>query len=195
MKNRKKFKISIIALGFTFFSSGHIAAQGMPVYDNTNFLALGQSLIESAKQTSELLKTARFLKEQKERIEKVNAVIKQLRTVREIVENNQSLYETVRRDLRAIISSPYISPEEVDLISESFNSLMENALEDLDLMQQLLTSDMLNMDDAQRLEVLESQRMRSREVIREIGLKKQRYEILIEFRRIKEEINRRQAQY
>jgi hypothetical protein len=62
-------------------------------------------------------------------------------------------------------------------------------------MQQLLTSDILNMDDAQRLEVLESQRMRSREVIREIGLKKQRYEILIEFRRIKEEINRRQAQY
>ncbi len=193
--NRKKFKILIIALSFTFFSSGHIVAQGMPVYDNTNFLALGQSLIESAKQTSELLKTARFLKEQKERIEKVNAVIKQLRTVREIVENNQSLYETVRSDLRAIISSPYISPEEVDLISESFNSLMENALEDLDFMQQLLTSDMLNMDDAQRLEVLESQRMRSREVIREIGLKKQRYEILIEFRRIKEEINQRQAQY
>lgn len=195
MKNRNKLTTCALAFALILLLPAGAACQGMPVYDNTNFLALGQSLIESAKQTSELLKTARFLKEQKERIEKVNAVIKQLRTVREIVENNQSLYETVGRDLREIISSPYISPEEVDLISESFNSLMENALEDLDFMQQLLTSDILNMDDAQRLEVLENQRMRSREVIREVGLKKQRYEILIEFRRIKEEINRRQAHY
>ncbi|MBZ9629772.1 conjugal transfer protein [Salegentibacter sp. LM13S] len=195
MKNRNKLKSLIIVLAITFFPSGHIVAQGMPVYDNTNFLALGQSLIESAKQTSELLKTARFLKEQKERIEKVNAVINQLKAVREIVENNQHLYETVREDLRQIISSPYIRAQEVDRISESFNSLMENALEDLDFMQQLLTNDILNMDDAQRMEVLETQRMRSRQVIREIDLKKQRYETLIEFRRIKDLINQRQTQY
>ncbi len=195
MKNRNKFKTLLLALAISILLPAGAACQGMPVYDNTNFLALGQSLIESAKQTSELLKTARFLKEQKERIQKVNAVINQLKTVREIIENNQHLNETVRQDLRQIISSPYIRAEEVDRISESFNSLMENALEDLDFMQQLLTNDILNMDDAQRMEVLETQRMRSRQVIREIDLKKQRYETLIEFRRIKELINQRQTQY
>lgn len=195
MKTRNQLNSLLIALTIAILLPTGAVCQGMPVYDNTNFLALGQSLIESAKQTSELLKTARFLKEQKERIEKVNTVINQLKKVREIIENNQRLYETVRQDLRQIISSPYIRAEEVDRISESFNSLIENALEDLDFLQKLLTSDIFKMDDAQRMEILEIQRMRSRQVIHEIELKKQRFETLIEFRRIKELINQRQTRY
>ncbi len=179
----------------TFCMSGRMEAQGMPVYDNTNFLALGQQLIESAKQTSELLKTVRFLKEQKERIEQVSAIVKQLKTVREIIENNQHLYEMVQNDLRDILNSPYIQAGEVEQISESFNSLIENALTDLDFMQDLLTSNYLNMTDAERLEILEYQRLRSREMIHEIELKKQRYRSIIEFRKIREAINSRQTNY
>lgn len=177
------------------FMSGRVAAQGMPVYDNTNFLALGQSLIESAKQTSELLKTVKFLKEQKERIEQVSSIVKQLKTVKEIIENNQKLYETVQNDLREILNSPYIRADEVQLISESFNSLIENALSDLDFMQDLLTSNFLNMTDAERLEILEAQRLRSREMIHEIELKKRRYHTIIEFREVKKAINSREPNY
>ena len=56
-------------------------SQGMPVYDNTNFISLAKSLIESAKQTTQLLKTVEFLKTQKENIEKVNNVVRQLKAV------------------------------------------------------------------------------------------------------------------
>lgn len=174
---------------------GRVSAQGMPVYDNTNFLALGQQLIESAKQTSELLRTAQFLKEQKERIEQVSSIIKQLKIVREIIDNNQQLYETVQRDLSEILNSPYIRADEVDRISESFNSLIEIALEDLGFMQELLTSNYLNMTDAERLAVLEAQRLRSREMIHEIELKKRRYRAIIEFREIREVINTRETNY
>lgn len=172
-----------------------VGAQGMPVYDNTNFLALGQSLIESAKQTSELLKTVKFLKEQKERIEEVSSIVKQLKMVREIIENNQQLYETVQEDLREILTSPYIRSDEVELISESFNSLIENALSDLEFMQDLLTSNFLNMTDAERMAILEEQRLRSREMIHEIALKKRRYSAIIEFRQVKESINSRATNY
>jgi len=170
-------------------------AQGMPVYDNTNFLALGQQLFESAKQTSELLKTVNFLKEQKERIEQVSSIVKQLKTVKEIIANNQYLYETVQDDIREILNSPYILADEVNLISESFNSLIKIALEDLSFMQDLLTSNYLNMTDAERLEILETQRLRSREMIHEISLKKKRYATIIEFRKIKEAIDSRKSQY
>ena len=175
--------------------SGRIEAQGMPVYDNTNFLALGQQLIESAKQTSELLKTVQFLREQKERIEQVSSIVKQLKTVREIIENNQHLYEMVQNDLREILNSPYIRADEVEQISESFNSLIENALADLGFMQDLLTSNYLNMTDAERLAILEAQRLRSREMLHEIELKKRRYHSIIEFRELKEMINSRVTNY
>ena len=61
--NIKRF---VVILSIALFSSGHIVAQGMPVYDNTNFISLAKQLIESAKQTSNLLKTVEFLKQQKE---------------------------------------------------------------------------------------------------------------------------------
>ena len=49
-----------IALIFALLMPAGSACQGMPVYDNTNFITLGKQIIESAKQTSELLKTVEF---------------------------------------------------------------------------------------------------------------------------------------
>ena len=68
---------------------GH--TQGMPVYDNTNFISLTKSLIESAKQTSQLLKTVEFLNEQKQRLEQVSSVIKQLLAVRRLFRTTRNL--------------------------------------------------------------------------------------------------------
>ena len=59
-------------------------SQGMPVYDNTNFISLVKQLVESGKQTSNLMKTVSFLKQQKENLEKVNDVIKQLNAVKKV---------------------------------------------------------------------------------------------------------------
>ncbi|SDL28914.1 hypothetical protein SAMN04488034_10383 [Salinimicrobium catena] len=188
-----KTKILLILVLAMFSQKGQ--AQGMPVYDNTNFITLGKSLIESAKQTSELLKTVKFLKEQKERLEQVSNVVKQVKAVQEILENNQQLYNTVQQDLREILNSPYIRPEEVDRISDSFNSIIEMALEDLDFMQQLLTSNLLNMTDAERLAVLEAQKERSRSMRAEIDLRYKRYRAIISVREMQDRILNREINY
>ena len=85
MKNT--IRTLVLTMTLTIFLSGHIVAQGMPVYDNTNFISFAKSLVESAKQTSQLLKTVQFLKTQKDNIEKVNNAIKQLKAVRELAKN------------------------------------------------------------------------------------------------------------
>ncbi len=179
---------AILIILFLLFSVNSSTAQGVPVYDNTNFLSLVKSLVESAKQTSQLLKTVEFLRDQKEKIERVNSVIKQLKAVKEITQNNHILISTVRRDLREILNSPHIRPEEVVLISESFNSIIELSLEDLNFMQQVLSSSFLNMTDAQRIEILEAQRLRSRIMVAEINQKYRRYQNVISFREIQEQI-------
>lgn len=192
---RKATIILALTLALFFLSSAPATCQGMPVYDNTNFISLAKQLIESAKQTSQLLKTVEYLKQQKERIEKVNNVLKQLKAAREIVTNNQQLFDMVRGDLKEILNSPYIQTEEVQHISDAFNKIIDRSLEDVEFMDQLLTSNFLEMTDAERLEILQQQKEASREMIMEIGVKKRRYEMVIDFREMQDRINNREKGY
>ena len=193
MKNN--IRTLIIALTIILSSSGHIEAQGMPVYDNTNFISLAKSLIESAKQTSQLLKTVQFLKAQKENIEKVNNVVRQLKAVKELARNNQILFNIVRDDLRDILNSPYIKPEEVNRISGSFDAIIENSLESLDFIDQILSNNYLKMTDGQRAEILKEKELQSKEMVAEIRSKTRRYQEIIAFRKMQALINGREAKY
>ena len=193
MKNR--IKILVIALGLIFFVPNHAMAQGMPVYDNTNFISFAKSLIESAKQTSQLLKTVEFLKKQKENIERVNNVIRQLKAVRELAKNNQILFNVVQDDLREILNSPYIKPDEVTRISDSFNSIIENSLETLDFVDKVLSNDFLKMTDAERTEILKEKERESAEMVAEINKKTERYRDIISFRKMQDKINNRETSY
>lgn len=192
-----KTNLKIVALALVIFLllPGGATAQGMPVYDNTNFVSLAKSLVESAKQTSQLLKTVDFLKQQKERIEQVSNVIKQLNAVRELYKNNQKLYGMVQKDLRAILNSPYIKAEEVNRISESFNAIIEKSLEDLDFVSQILSSNTLKMTDAERAQFLKEREEASKEMVAEITLKTKRYYEIISFRTMQDKINNRDTNY
>ena len=193
MKN--KIRTLIIALTFAILLPTSATCQGMPVYDNTNFISFAKSLIESAKQTSQLLKSVEFLKKQKENIEKVNNVIQQLKAVRELTRNNQRLFDIVQDDLREILNSPYIKPDEVNRVSESFNAIIENSLDGLDYIDQILSSDNMKMTDAERAEVLKEKELESKEMVAEIEAKTRRYREIIAFREMQDKINNRETNY
>ncbi len=188
-----KSKIVMFALAMLF--SFNMKAQGMPVYDNTNFISLVKSLVESAKQTAQLIKTAEFLKQQKENLEKVNNVVRQLRAVREIGRNNTRLIQVMKKDLRDILDSPYIKPEEVQRVTESFNSLVESSLETMDFIDQILSSDYLKMSDSDRAEILKEKEEQSKEMVSEIRLRTRRYRDIISFRKMQDRVNNREMAY
>jgi hypothetical protein len=190
---KKTIKIIVLAFAIIILLPARATGQGMPVYDNTNFISFTKSLIESAKQTSQLLKTVQFLKTQKENIEKVNNVIRQLKAVREMARNNQRLFNIVQDDLREILNSPYIKPDEVNRVSESFNSIIENSLDGLEYIDQILSSNTLKMTDAERAEVLKEMELKSKEMVAEIEAKTKRYREIIAFREMQAVINGRKA--
>lgn len=192
---RHKIVTIVLTLSFFFLLPARATCQGMPVYDNTNFISFMKSLLESGKQTANLMKTVKFLKTQKENIDKVNNVIKQLKAVKELAKNNQKLFETVQYDLREILNSPYIKPDEVDRISESFNAIIENSMAGLDYIDEILTSDNLKMTDAERAEVLKEKELESNEMVAEIEAKTRRYREIIAFREMQDKINNREAKY
>lgn len=184
-----------LALALALLMPAGATCQGMPVYDNTNFISFMKSLLESGKQTSQLLKTVKFLKTQKENIEKVNNVIKQLKAVRELAENNQRLYQVVQGDLREILNSPFIKPDEVTRISDSFDAILENSIAAMEYIDQILSSDSMKMTDAERAAVLKEKELESKEMVAEIEAKTRRYREIIAFREMQQKINNRETNY
>lgn len=192
---KQKALTLVMALTVSLLLPAGAACQGMPVYDNTNFISMTKSLVESAKQTSELLKTVAFLKEQKDNIVKVNTTIKQLKAVRELVRNNERLFRTVQQDLRDILNSPYIRASEVEQISKSFEQILDTAIDDLDFVNQVLSSDFFKMTDAERTAILMEKKEASREMVAELEVKTRRYREIISFRRMQDIINHREEKY
>ncbi|MCM4164037.1 conjugal transfer protein [Arenibacter sp. P308M17] len=190
-----KTKILIIVMAFIFLLPARAMCQGIPTYDNTNFISLVKQLIESGKQTANIIKTVKFLKAQKENFEKVNDVVKQLRAVREIGRNNQRLIDMMQDDLRNILDSPYIKPEEVARVSESFTAVIENSLDTMDFIDEILSSDYLKMSDAERAEILKEKELESQEMVSNITTKTRRYKDIISFRKMQDKINNRETEY
>lgn len=188
-----KTKILVLAIALLF--SLNIKAQGMPTYDNTNFISLVKQLIESGKQTSNIIKTVQFMKTAKENIEKVNDVVRQLNAVREIGRNNQRLINMMQDDLRDILNSPYIKPDEVAKVSESFSAVVQNSLDTLDFIDEILSSDYLKMTDAERAEILKEKELESKEMVSNIKTKTKRYKDIISFRKMQDKVNNRETDY
>ena len=192
-RNKLLYKkvLLISSLVFLWFSKGF--SQGMPVYDNTNFIALGKSIVESAKQTSQMIKTVKFLKAQKERVDKINSAVKQLKSIKELQDNNTYLYNTVKRDLREILNSPYIKIEEITTISNSFNAIVNNSVQSLELVNQILKRDFFKMNDSERFMILEEHKKRSNEMVSDIRYKTKMYYEIIEFREMQDLVTNRDA--
>ncbi len=192
---RHTMRTLMLSALFVVLIGSKALAQGMPVYDNTNFISFVKSLLESGKQTANLMKTVKFLKTQKENIDKVNDVIKQLQAVRELARNNQRLYDVVQSDLRDILNSPFIKPDEVIRISDSFDAILQNSMEGMEYIDQILSSDNMKMTDAERAEVLKEQELKSKEMVSEIETKTRRYREIIQFREMQHKINNRETDY
>ncbi len=194
-----KTKIKTISLGLILMIShllpARAACQGMPTYDNTNFISLVKQLIESGKQTANIIKTVQFLKTQQENIEKVNDVVRQLNAVREIGRNNQRLIQMMQNDLRDILDSPYIKPGEVTRVSESFTAIVENSIETMDFIDEILSSDYLKMSDADRAKILKQKELESMEMVSNIKVKTKRYKDIISFRKMQDKINNRETDF
>lgn len=192
---RKRVSAIIIALTLALLMPARATAQGMPVYDNTNFISLVKSLVESAKQTSQLIKSVKFLKDAKERIEKVSSVVQQLRAVQEIANNNQRLIQIMQDDIQDILNSPYIKPEEVSRVVESFEAIVQNSLDTVDFIDEVLSSDYLKMSDAERAAILKAKEMESKEMVSTVNTKTRRYRDIISFRKMQDKVNNRQTNY
>jgi len=105
------------------------------------------------------------------------------------------LYDVVQDDLREILNSPFIKPDEVTRISGSFDAILENSMAGMEYIDQILSSDNMKMTDAERAEVLKEKELESKEMVAEIEAKTRRYREIIQFREMQHKINNRETNY
>ena len=122
-------------------------------------------------------------------------MVRQLKAVREIGRNNQRLIQMMQNDLRDILDSPYIKPDEVSRVSESFTAIVENSLDTMDFIDEILSSDYLKMTDSERAEVLKEKELESKEMVSNVKTKARRYKDIISFRKMQDKINNRETNY
>ena len=72
---------------------------------------------------------------------------------------------------------------------------MEHSLDQLDFMGHVLSNDFLNMTDAERLDILEAQRVESRKMLADIKHRKKRYDMIISFRKMQALFKDRKPNY
>jgi len=121
----------------------------------------------------------------------VSNLLQQLSAVQELIQNNQQLFNMVQNDLQEILNSPYIKPDEIDRIADSFNDILESAMESVDYVNTILSSGLLKMEDADRAKVLKEHELKSKEMVAEIQAKTRRYREIISFRKMQDRINNR----
>ena len=192
---KTKIRILVMAIALMLLIPSKAASQGMPTYDNTNFISLVKQLVESGKQTAQMIKSVKFLKDAKESIEKVSSVVQQLKAVQKIAQNNQHLIQVMQNDLQDILNSPYIKPEEVTRVAESFDAIVQNSLDTVDFIGEILSSDNLKMTDAERAEVLKKKEQESKEMVSNIRTKTKRYRDIISFRKMQDKVNNRETNF
>lgn len=167
-----------------FLLSFRLGAQGMPVYDNTNFLTLGKQLLESGKQTSQLIQTVNFLKQQKERLEQVSGVIRDLKLIGEIIEDHKTLHGELQREFQLLQSSNLLANHELRELSKTLENIMGASLDDMDLIRQLLRNDHFKMTDKDRLDLLERRRRSMEGASASCKAQVKRYRAMIHFRKM-----------
>lgn len=182
-------KKTLLICVFTFLSQLNFYGQGMPVYDNTNFIALGQQLISMAKQTAEVIKTVNFLREQKERIEQVSNAVRDFNTVARLIRRNQEIYGILNNDLRNLISNPLVTPNEAQRLYDRVERLYDISVEDLDLIEKILTSNFLKMEDTERMDKLREAEKRADETFSKLTIEIKDYNTIVQFREFQQAVD------
>jgi hypothetical protein len=93
------------------------------------------------------------------------------------------------------LNSPFIKPGEITRISDSFNAIIDTSLDNLDFIDQILSSDYMKMSDAERASILKAKEVQTKEMVAEITKKTERYRDIISFRKMQDKINNREIAY
>lgn len=186
-----KTTIYLILLA-TFLNVKPVRAQGMPVFDLSNVLALTEQITATGALVTETMKGVKILQEQKENIERVSNAIRTINQISRLLERQNRIAGILNNDIRRIMQNPNISVREGISLYDKGNRLLDITMEDVRLMEQILQDSFIKMEDADRMENLRLAEKTAAMALLEIEFEIDQYDQAIAFRELQTAINQMQ---
>ncbi len=138
---------------FAFAVFGYSYAQ-IPVTDAAANSSLIQTIAQGAKQVKQGLQTVKLLKEAKKALTKVNNAVRDINDIQEIYEMQKYLIESSTKNINKVVKTGLLKPKETTKMYNSYNNLFDGAIKSLEGVDKILTNNLFEMKDAERLKFI-----------------------------------------
>ena len=141
---------SRLLLFFALASTGTCFGQ-LPVTDAAANTSLLERIVQGAKQVKQGLETVKLLKDAKEAVTIVNNAVRDINDIQEIYEMQKYLIESSTENINKLKASGMLTPRETTKMYNSYNNLFDGAIKSLEGVDKILTNNLFEMKDAERV--------------------------------------------
>lgn len=161
----------------------------MPVFDVANATSLASQLAETGKVIHQVQERLRFLREQKENIERVSNAIRTVNQIARLLERQAAIGNMLTNDVRRLMGNQHITVREGIYLHDKVNRLYDITREDVRLMRNILQDNFLKMNDAKRFKRLRLAEQEANERLREIQFDVSKFDTAIAMRELQQNVN------
>ena len=147
--------------------------------------------IKKAKEQIERIKDqTKFLSDAKDAVVKVNNNVRQVQSLKRMVETNTKILTRLNSELGGYLSSPSLSEQDVINANHNFNRLFSQAQSNIDFITNVLSDNYFKLSDYERLELIQKKEQESIVLNKETGRALSRLKTKIKYNKTLQAINK-----
>ena len=151
---------------------------------------LKASLVKATEQIRQLKKQTDFLEDAKNKVQKVSNKVKEFKGYKRIIERNGRVVNLVKSNIAGIVDSPDMTPQEISIIQNSYQSILNQAIDNLEFVSNIISDDYWEMTDFERITLLQKKEKEMKSLEYDAELKIGYYKRRVEHRRFVRAVNR-----
>lgn len=153
---------NLLIISLVLLSSSLFAQYGQPqiTYDPTQASNMGSQISTSMKQLTEMQKTVQYMKKTQEALSKVSNYVQTINEAEQVANNYKEALNYASQVPKNL--AKYQNKESRNKINNSVVSLISSINSSLQFMQRLLTNDGFNMNDYERIKLIQEENTKAK---------------------------------
>ena len=156
------------------------------VHDPGNSVHLLTQIAKAKEQIEKIKDQTKFLSDAKDAIVKVNNNVRQVKSVKRIIDTNTKILTRLNSELGGYLSSPSLSEQEVIRASNNFDKIFRQTENNIDFIGQILSDNYFKLSDYERLEIIHRKEQESIALSNEAENELDRLSDLISLKRVRD---------
>lgn len=153
---------NLLIISLVLLSSSLFAQYGQPqiTYDPTQASNMGSQITTSMKQLTEMQKTVDYMRKTQETLSKVNNYVQTINEAEQVANNYKQALDYASQVPKSL--AKYENKESRDRVNKSVIASISSINASLQFMQRLLTNDGFNMNDYERIKLIQEENTKAK---------------------------------